>query len=121
VRSSDLLADGRIKRLTLTLAAGSSPDEFAFDADLASFFDAPGFAVPATFGGTTAMVLLDTPDDDVLTGRAASTEYTLTLRAPDWPAIARGGTVSVPPCTYVVREVRHLGDGATKQLRMTKQ
>ena len=121
VREVRLEGDGAIKALQLQLNTGPGPGAFAFDADLAAFFDVPGFAVMAQWLGQEAQVLLDSPDGDVLAGRGASTEYRATMRTADFAGIARGATITITPYTYKVREVRQKGDGAVKELRLTRQ
>ena len=121
VREVRRIGDGATLDAIVTLKTGTGPASFAFDADLATFFEVPGFAVMARWAGIDAQVLFDEPTEDILGGRAQSAGYMATVRAADWPGIARGASVSIAPNTYTVREVRHVGDGATVQIRMTRQ
>lgn len=97
----------------------------AFTEDLSVFFNAAEFAVSATFTPTgeapiTASVMLDRPDEDVLGGRASSTEYQMTLPTATFPGIARGMAVVIAGEAYQVREVRVLADGAIKTVTLSK-
>lgn len=97
----------------------------AFTEDLSVFFNAAEFAVQAIFTPTgeaplTANVMLDRPDEDVLGGRASSTEYAMTLPASKFPGIARGMAVVIAGASYTVREVRVLSDGAIKTVTLSK-
>ena len=121
VREVRRLGDGAVCVADLQLKTGPGPAGFAFDADLSTFFEVPGFAVKARWSGIDAQVLFDLPDGDILGGAAQSAGYRATVRAADWAGIARGASVSIAPHTYTVREVRHVGDGATVELRMTRQ
>jgi hypothetical protein len=121
VREARRIGDGATLAADLTLKTGPGPAAFAFDADLSAFFEIPGFAVRARWGAIDAQVLFDLPGGDILGGTAQSAGYLATVRTADWPGIARGASVSIAPHTYTVREVRHVGDGATVELRMTRQ
>lgn len=91
----------------------------AFAEDLSVFFDLAGFAVSATWNGSTVNVIYDAPAVDVLSGEAIGTDFSVTLKSTDWPAIARGATVVVSgKGTYTVREVRPLHDGALTRLML---
>lgn len=91
--------------------------------DLSVFFSTGEFAHLATWveGGATASVLFDQPTEDILGGRAQSTEYELTLPAAEFAGINRGHTVVIAGVTYQLREKpRMVGDGALKALSVSK-
>lgn len=90
----------------------------AFTENLALFFDAAsGFADLATWNGSTVSAIYSAPAEDVLSGEATGTDYSLTMPATAWPGIARGATVTVTgKGTFTVREVRPLDDGAIKRV-----
>lgn len=97
----------------------------AFAEDMSVFFSAAEFAVVATFtpfgdAPLTANVMLDQPDEDILGGRASSTEYQMTLPTAVFPGIARGLKVQIAGAEYTVREVRQMGDGAIKTVTLSK-
>lgn len=97
----------------------------AFAEDMSVFFNTAEFAVVATFTPTgeaplTASVMLDRPDEDILGGRASSTEYQMTLPAATFPGIGRNMKVTIAGADYQVREVRVLTDGAIKTVTLSK-
>jgi hypothetical protein len=87
---------------------------------ISTFFNADEFASQATWGAFTANVILDTPTEDVLGGRAQSIEYEAKLPSAQFPGIKRGDTVVIASTTYAVREVKLLDDGAIKSLSLSK-
>lgn len=89
-----------------------------FAESLDTFF--ADFGDDATWGVLTEKVLLDTPTEDILGGRALSVEFRITMQAAGFPAIARGANVTIGAVTYVVREVRLVGDGKLKELLVGK-
>ncbi len=92
-----------------------------FAEDLSVFFNSADFGSAATWNAQSATVILDTPTEDILGGRAQSNEYTATLRASDFAAIKRGDVITIATTNYQVREIKLLDDGAIKQLLLTKQ
>lgn len=89
----------------------------AFAENLALFFDTAAFAVTATWNGATEAVIYDAPAEDVLSGEAIGTDFSVTLPAASWPAIARGASIQITgKGTFTVREVRPIADGALKRL-----
>ena len=92
----------------------------AFAEDLTKFFDVAGFAQAATWGALSANVILDTPTEDQLGGKALGVAFDVTLPASSWPNIARGASVTIAAVSYTVREVRLLDDGALKKLALQK-
>jgi hypothetical protein len=88
-----------------------------FDEDMSVFFDVGEFASLATWNGDTQAVIYDAPAQDVLTGEAIGTEYSLTMPAGVWPGAAYGASITVPgKGTFTVREVRPINDGLLKKL-----
>lgn len=87
-----------------------------FAEDLTVFFATAEFASAATWGSLTANVILSSPTEDVLGGRAMGIAYEAVLASTSFPAIARNDEIAVGGVTYVVREVRREGDGALKRL-----
>lgn len=79
------------------------------------------FGEQATWGAYSAKVLIDAPTEDLLGGRVLSTDFKLTLPAAELPGIAKDGQVVIGSATYVVREVRLVGDGKVKELMARKQ
>ena len=97
----------------------------AFAEDMSVFFNATEFALQATFtplgeSPLTANVMLDKPDEDVLGGRASSTDYMMTLPTGTFPGIARNLPVVIDNVTYTVRDVKQVGDGASKMVSLTR-
>jgi hypothetical protein len=89
-----------------------------FAENLAVFFDPTGgFATVATWGGQPANVIYDAPAEDVLSGQVVGTDFSVTLPANVWPAIARDAVIIITgQGTFTVREVRPIADGAMKRL-----
>jgi hypothetical protein len=87
-----------------------------FAEDLSVFFDATEFASAATWGSLTADVILSSPTEDVLGGRATGVAYEAVMAGTSFPAIARGEEIAIDGVTYRVREVRRDADGALKRL-----
>lgn len=87
----------------------------AFTENIAAFFRAGDFAVAAVFGGTTAQVILDRPDVEMMAGRVQGTEYLMAYNAADLPNLAEGDTGTVDGTSYTVREIRATDDGKIKQ------
>ena len=98
----------------------------SFTENLAAFFSTADFAVTATWtpsaGGPqqTAQVLLDTPDEELLDGRALSREYAITYRADQLVGFKAGEVVTVDGIGYTVREVAALQDGKIIRASMRK-
>lgn len=93
----------------------------AFAEDLSLFFDADGFAVTASWGASTAQVLMRQPTEDILGGRAQSNEYELTMPAAEFAGINRGDTLTIAGVSYRLREKpRLVGDGALKTLLLER-
>lgn len=93
----------------------------AFAEDLSLFFDADGFAVAASWGASTALVLMRQPTEDILGGRAQSNEYEATLPAASLPGINRGDAVTISGVSYRLREKpRLVGDGALKTMLLER-
>lgn len=90
-----------------------------FAEDLSVFFSASEFASQARWGALTANVLLDSPTEDVLGGRALSEEYEATMPSTALPGVSRGELLTIAGGTYKVREVRLLDDGLLKRLKLT--
>ena len=92
----------------------------SFSENLAAFFSAADFAVSATFGAQTAQVLLDTPDQETLDGRAVSREYAITYRADQLTGLTTGNAVTVDGAAYTVREARAMEDGKVMRATLSK-
>lgn len=88
--------------------------------DITQFFNVDEFAQVATWGALTSNVLVDSPTEDLLGGKALGVNYEITLPIVDFPNIARGAVVVLDGQNYTVREVRILADGATKKLSLSK-
>ena len=92
-----------------------------FAEDLSLFFDAGGFALAATWGASTAQVLMRQPTEDILGGRAQSNEYEVQMPAAEFAGINRGDTITIGGASYRLREKpRLLGDGALKSLLLER-
>ena len=87
-----------------------------FAENLSVFFDPAEFASAASWGSLTANVILSSPTEDLLGGRATGVAYEAVMSGQDFPAIARGEEIAVEGVTYRVREVRRDADGALKRL-----
>lgn len=80
------------------------------------------FGLSATVGAVTATVLLDQPDEEVLSGRAMSRAYDMTYRVADFPTLARGDAVTVAAASYTVYSPpRRLDDGVFAVARLEAQ
>lgn len=96
-----------------------------FTEDLSVFFDTSVFATEASWGALTASVIINSPTEDILGGRAVSNEYEMLLPTAKFPGINRGDQVVVAAGqyagTYVLREKPMLmEDGAVKKIVATK-
>lgn len=89
--------------------------------DLSVFFSTAEFAHQATWGVMTTAVLFDQPAEDILGGRAQSSEYEVTMPAGEFAGINRGDTITVGGVSYRLREKpRLVGDGALKSLLLER-
>jgi len=121
VREVRALDDGKLKLLSLTRVSGNpAGDSGFFGEDLTAFFLTPDFAVTAAWGAQTGQIIFDAPSEDILAGRALSTEYTATCRDDQLVGIARGATLVVSGVSYTVREIRAVSAGRIKVLTLTK-
>ena len=77
--------------------------------DLAAFFS--DFGVSAEFGGEDAVVLLDMPQEEILSGMQQSSEYAMTYRQGDLPGLKSGDQGMVNGIAYCVRQTSMLDDG----------
>jgi hypothetical protein len=92
-----------------------------FTEDLSVFFDsASGFATAAAWGSEAANVILDMPSEDILGGKSSSEEYTAQLATTAWAGVVRGSSITIGAWAYKVRDISMMGDGATKQLKLTR-
>lgn len=89
-----------------------------FTEDLAPFF--LDFGLPAAFGGNTATVLLDMPDQAILGDMQLSTEYAMFYKSGDLPGLKHGDTGTVGGTTYTVREIAAQDDGKTLRAALKK-
>lgn len=87
-----------------------------FVEDLSVFFSETEFAVLAIWGALQTEVIFNTPNEDILNGRAQGIAFEVLLPTAEFPLITRGESVTVAGVAYVVREVRREGDGAVKRL-----
>ncbi|HTH40262.1 MAG TPA: hypothetical protein VL968_05690 [Rhodocyclaceae bacterium] len=85
--------------------------------DLSVFFADLG--VTAVYGTQTAKVLMDEPDEDVLSGRMISTGYAITYAATDLAGLKHNDAIIVDGTDYQVVSVRKQDDG--KLIRATLQ
>jgi len=69
------------------------------------------FGVAVTNGITTATGVLDMPSEIIAGGMVVATDYALTLKASDFPALAYPDPLTVNGAAYTVREVRAQDDG----------
>ncbi len=83
----------------------------AFAEDLVAFFSEADFALPATYGAQTASVILDQPDEQILSGAVLSREYAITYRSTQLTGLKSDDAITVDGVAYTVREVLALGDG----------
>jgi len=81
-----------------------------FAEDRAAFFE--DFGIVAQARGKRALVLLDAPDRDALSGRVTSTQYAMTFDADSFPDITHGDSVRIGETNYSVISVNNLDDGA---------
>jgi hypothetical protein len=85
--------------------------------DLTAFLADFGVAVtgPST---TSGLGILNQPDK--VFGDFMSTEYELTVKTSDFPALVKGDSVTVASVAYTVRETAKEDDGAFTKVRLTK-
>lgn len=97
-----------------------------FAEDMSVFFNAGEFGTVATFTfpgrrAETAVVLLDSPTQDVLGSKAQSNEFAIRLPVAAFPGINRGHVVTINGADFEVRESPDLiDDGAVKHIKLTK-
>ena len=60
------------------------------------------------------------PDESLLDGLTVSTEYAMTFPASVFMGLAAQDQVQIGPATYLVREVRAVGDGTERRARLTR-
>jgi hypothetical protein len=60
------------------------------------------------------------PDESRLDGLAVSTEYAMTFPASVFAGLVAQEQVQIGPATYLVREVRSIGDGTERRARLTR-
>jgi hypothetical protein len=96
-------------------------------ADLAAFFDADEFAVTATWhpsdfsDSQSALVILDSPDEDILGGMGQSTEYRIQYAAGQLAGLKRGEELVIGAYSYDVREVRAIDDGQVVEASLSRR
>ena len=80
-----------------------------FAESTAAFF--ADFGVPAIFGDSTAIVLLDQPEANILDDRVQTTQYQITFRTADLPGLKHGSWIQVDGKQFSVINVRPVDDG----------
>ncbi len=60
------------------------------------------------------------PDESLLDGLTVSTEYAMTFPASVFTGMAAQEQVQIGSATYLVREVRSVGDGTERRARLTR-
>ena len=63
---------------------------------------------------------LSCPDESLLDGLTVSTEYAMTFPASMFTGLAAQEQVQIGSATYLVREVRAVGDGTERRARLTR-
>ena len=86
--------------------------------DFSAFF--ADFSVTAVAGASSAKVIFDAPDENILGDRVSTRRYSITYQAGTLGAIAYGSTVVVNGTTYRVLEVNAIDDGALERAVLEK-
>lgn len=89
-------------------------------ADLTPFFSASEFARTATVGAESGLILFRAQDQEIIGGRAVSTEYDALMATDTFASLARGDVMTIGVDSFQVRQVFKVGDGATKRAILTK-
>lgn len=87
--------------------------------DLGVFLGDP-FSVSATYGNTTADVLLDQPSQVIAGDMVLTTDYQITAKASDFGSLVGGDSITVDGKAYVVRETRLMDDGLLCEITLQK-
>ena len=64
----------------------------------------------ATSGADSGRVLLDSPDQDILSGHGVTREYAMTYEVAAFPTLGFGDSVIIEGTTYTVRAPPHAED-----------
>jgi hypothetical protein len=80
-----------------------------FAESTAAFF--ADFGVPAVFGDSVSVVLLDQPEENILGDRVQTTKYQITFRTADLPGLKHGSWIQVDDKQFSVINVRPIDDG----------
>lgn len=78
------------------------------------------FGVVATFEGSVATVIFDTPDSNILGDRIQTTAYQITYRAADFPTLDHGDWIDVDGAQFSVITTSLVDDGAFKTAALQK-
>ena len=78
------------------------------------------FGVSCTSGGTTALGILEQPDQILAGDMIISTEYELTAKTSDFGSLVSGSSITVDSTAFTVRDVRKENDGVFCRLSLTK-
>jgi hypothetical protein len=79
-----------------------------------------GFLQECHWNGDTAMVGLQSADQDVLKQLTQSTEYVMNYPASRLPGLRSGHRVEIGEVRYQVREVIRIGDGSEMRATLTR-
>lgn len=78
------------------------------------------FGVTVTDGTTTAKGILDMPSEVIAGGMVITTDYALTVKSADFPALKYDDPLTVNGVAYTVRESKLQDDGAFSVVYLSK-
>lgn len=78
------------------------------------------FGVPVVFGSYTTTGVLDSPDEDVVTGHSVSRQYALTYQTAALPGLGNGSVITVSGITHTVLFTHATDDGIFSSARLSR-
>jgi hypothetical protein len=92
----------------------------AFTENLDVFFSTAGFGLSVTSGAYSGVGILDMPSEIIADGVVLTTDYRLLVKTSDFPALARGSSMTVDGTAYTVREPMLIDDGKITQVMLMR-
>jgi len=92
----------------------------AFTENLSVFFSTAGFGLSVTSGDYSGVGILDMPSEIIADGVVLTTDYRLLVKTSDFPALARGSSMTVDGTAYTVREPMLIDDGKITQVMLMR-
>lgn len=78
------------------------------------------FGVPVVFGAYSTTGVLDSPDEDVVTGHSVSRQYLLTYESVKLPGLRNGSAITVSGISYSVLSTHAVDDGIFSSARLSR-